>query len=74
MPEAQEQHLGLTHHPGHSPQPSLPECRPALTQMGTSGACLIRKFPAQLSMSRAMLAISAACRFPLRRGSPDATM
>lgn len=40
----------------------------------TLGMCLILNVPTQDRMSRDMLAISAACRLPLRVGTPDATM
>lgn len=41
---------------------------------GTSGMWRILKVPTELRMSSDMLAISPAWRFPLRLGSPEATM
>lgn len=52
----------------------LPECRPMRMRTGTSGMWRILKVPTELRMSSDMLAISPACRFPLRFGSPEATM
>ena len=53
---------------------ALPECRPMRMRTGTSGMWRILKVPTELRMSSAMLAISPACRLPLRFGSPEATM
>lgn len=52
----------------------LPECRPMRMRTGTSGMWRMRKVPTALRMSRAILAISAACRCPFLWGSPEATM
>lgn len=52
----------------------LPVCRPILILRGMSGMCLILNVPTELRMSRDILAISAACLFPFRFGSPEATM
>lgn len=53
---------------------AVPECRPIRMRTGTSGMWRILKVPTELRMSRDMLAISPACRFPLRFGKPEATM
>ena len=53
---------------------ALPECRPMRMRTGTSGMWRILKVPTELRMSSDMLAISPACRLPLRFGSPEATM
>lgn len=53
---------------------SLPEWSPMRILTLTLGMCLILNVPMQDRMSRDMLAISAACRLPLRVGTPEATM
>lgn len=52
----------------------LPVCSPIRILRGMSGMCLILNVPTELRMSKDMLAISAACLFPFRFGSPEATM
>lgn len=51
-----------------------PVWSPIRIRTGTSGMCLILNVPTALRISRAMLEISAAWRFSLGTGKPDATM